>query len=210
MWCHKSRSARHASERDYYDARDIYSYDIFQPPTPFQLVCSPPLARKLKVAFPLLSGLIRHFYMATYKILVGSCTDSIYTLEFDPAPSDGTPPTLRLLSQVNVGHHPSWIEAHPSDRSLIFTGLEQTDGQIVVVKYDKDGKGQKIDEATCASGGAEPCTLLATEHELVVGNVSPLLPRFGIDRRFSKVSSLCCCGCCYSNAIEILWLVVDD
>jgi 6-phosphogluconolactonase (cycloisomerase 2 family) len=113
--------------------------------------------------------------MATYKILVGSCTDSIYTLEFDPAPSDGTP-TLKLLSQVNVGHYPSWIETHPSDRSLIFTGLEQTDGQIVVVKYDKDGKGQKINEATCASGGAGPCTLLATEHELIIGNVSLVLP----------------------------------
>ena len=113
--------------------------------------------------------------MATYKILVGSHTDSIYTLEFDPAPLDGTP-TLKLLSQVNVGHHPSWIEAHPSDRSLIFTGLEQTDGQIAVIKYDKDCKGQKIDEATSPSGGADPCTLRATEHELIVGNVSPFLP----------------------------------
>lgn len=113
--------------------------------------------------------------MATYKILVGSYTDSIYTLEFDPAPPGGGTPTLKLVSQVNVGHHPSWIEAHPSDRSLIFTGLEQADGQIVVVKYDKDGKGHKIDEATCTSGGADPCTLLVTEDELIVGNVSAIL-----------------------------------
>ena len=113
--------------------------------------------------------------MATYKILVGSYTDSIYTLEFDPAPPGGGTPTLKLVSQVNVGHHPSWIEAHPSDRSLIFTGLEQADGQIVVVKYDKDGKGHKIDEATCASGGADPCTLLVTEDELIVGNVGAIL-----------------------------------
>jgi len=113
--------------------------------------------------------------MTTYKLLVGSYTDSIYTLEFDPTPSPGSP-TLELLSQVEVGHHPSWIEAHPLDRSLIFTGLEQADGQIVVVKYDKDGKGRKMDEATCASGGADPCTLLVTEHELIVGNVSPEVP----------------------------------
>ncbi|KAF8554806.1 putative isomerase YbhE [Imleria badia] len=109
--------------------------------------------------------------MATYKILVGSYTDSIYTLEFDPAPPGGGP-TLKLLSQVDVGHHPSWIEAHPSDGSLIFTGLEQADGQIVLVKYNKDGKGHKIDETTCASGGADPCTLLVTEDEVIVGNYS--------------------------------------
>ena len=109
--------------------------------------------------------------MVAYKILVGSYTNSIYTLEFDSTPSDGTP-TLKLLSQVDVGYHPSWIEAHPSDRSLIFTGLEQAEGQVVVVKYDKDGKGQKVDEATCSSGGADPCTLLVTEDELVIGNVS--------------------------------------
>jgi len=109
--------------------------------------------------------------MATYKILVGSYTDSIYALQFAPAPSGGTP-TLTLLSQVHVGHHPSWIEAHPSDRSLIFTGLEQADGQIVVLKYDQDGKGHKVDEATCSSGGADPCTLLLTEDEVIIGNYS--------------------------------------
>ena len=112
--------------------------------------------------------------MATWKILAGSYTDSIHTLEFDPTPSHT--PTLKLVSQVNVGHHPSWIDAHPSDRSLVVTGLEQDDGQIVVVKYDENGKGQKVEEATCSSGGAAPCTLLVTEHEIIVGNVSPPTP----------------------------------
>jgi len=107
--------------------------------------------------------------MATYKILVGSYTDSIHTLEFNPS---GSTPTLNYLSSVKVGHHPSWIECHPSDKSLIFTGIEQADGKIVLVKYDEHGKGQKIDEATCSSGGADPCTLLVTENELIVGNYS--------------------------------------
>ncbi|KAN0081465.1 hypothetical protein V8E55_009089 [Tylopilus felleus] len=93
--------------------------------------------------------------MDTYKILVGSYTNSIYTLEFDPALSGGGTPTLKLISQVDVGHHPSWIDAHPSDRSLIFTRLGRS-----------DRRGQ-VDEATCPSGGADPCTLLVTEHELI-------------------------------------------
>ncbi|KIK95095.1 hypothetical protein PAXRUDRAFT_827350 [Paxillus rubicundulus Ve08.2h10] len=111
--------------------------------------------------------------MAPYKILVGSYSDSIYTLEFDPAPSGGAgTPTLKLLTQVTVGHRPSWIAAHPSDGSLVFTALEQADGDIVVVKYDKDGKGRRVEEATCPSGGADPCTLLVSENELIIGNYS--------------------------------------
>ena len=84
-------------------------------------------------------------------------------------------PTLRLLSRVDVGYHPSWIEAHPFDMLLVFTGLEQADGQVVVVKHDKDGKGQKVDEATCSSGGADLCTLLVTEDELIIGNMSSII-----------------------------------
>ena len=78
------------------------------------------------------SSLARCFDMDTYKILVGSYTNSIYTLEFDPALSGGGTPTLKLISQVDVGHHPSWIDAHPSDRSLIFTRLGRSDrrGQV--------------------------------------------------------------------------------
>ncbi|KAF8837788.1 3-carboxy-cis,cis-mucoante lactonizing enzyme [Paxillus ammoniavirescens] len=111
--------------------------------------------------------------MAPHKILVGSYSDSIYTLEFGPAPSEGPgTPTLKLLTQVKVGHHPSWIAAHPYDNSLIFTALEQADGDVVVVKYDKDGKGRKVEEATCPSGGADPCTFLVTENELIIGNYS--------------------------------------
>jgi hypothetical protein len=118
-----------------------------------------------RVAWSVSSTDSRSFFctMAIYKILVGSYTDSIHTLEFDT--SDGTP-KLKYLSSVNVGHHPSWIEGHPSDRSLIFTGLEQSDGKIVVVKYDEHGKGQKVDETTCSSGGADPCTLPKTSLSL--------------------------------------------
>lgn len=115
--------------------------------------------------------------MGIYKILVGSYTDSIYTLEFDPTPSSGTS-TFRYLSQVHVGDNPSWIEVHPSDRSLIFASLEQApDGQIAVIKYDKDGNGHRIEEATCSSGGADPCTLTVNEDELLIANVSPFIDR---------------------------------
>lgn len=99
-----------------------------------------------------------------FRILVASYTNEISTLSFDP--TDGT---LKVVSAVTVGHHPSWITPHPEDSSLIFAGLEQSDGKVVVVKYDESGKGEVVAEAP--SGGQDPCSLLATNDELLIANV---------------------------------------
>lgn len=110
--------------------------------------------------------------MAPLTILVASYADSIYTLSFDPVPSTG-PPTLNLLARTIVGHHPSWIASHPSDKSLIYTGLEQADGEVAAIKY---GRGGTVEEgevvARAKSGGADPCHLLVAEDELIIGNYS--------------------------------------
>ncbi|KAG1734509.1 Lactonase, 7-bladed beta-propeller-domain-containing protein [Suillus lakei] len=110
--------------------------------------------------------------MAPLTILVASYTDSIYTLSFDPTPSAGSP-TLNLLARTPVGYHPSWIASHPSNKSLIYTGLEQADGEVVAIKYGKGGTIEGGDVvARAKSGGADPCTLLVTEDELIIGNYS--------------------------------------
>ncbi|THH18333.1 hypothetical protein EW146_g2642 [Bondarzewia mesenterica] len=100
-----------------------------------------------------------------HRILVASYTNSIYTLSFDPAT-----PSLELISSVEVGHHPSWITPHPEDPSVVFAGLEQTDGRVVVLKYDEQGQGKVIGEFS--SGGKDPASLLAVEGTLFVGNYS--------------------------------------
>ncbi|CCM01018.1 uncharacterized protein FIBRA_03066 [Fibroporia radiculosa] len=100
-----------------------------------------------------------------YRILVGSYTNEIYTISFDSNAS-----TLSLVSSVAVGHHPSWIAPHPTDSSIIFAGLEQSEGAVVTVKYDRGGKGTLI--GTVPSSGADPCTLLAVGTDLLVGNYS--------------------------------------
>ncbi|KAG2121770.1 Lactonase, 7-bladed beta-propeller-domain-containing protein [Suillus clintonianus] len=108
--------------------------------------------------------------MAPLTILVASYTDSIYTLSFDPTPPTGSP-TLDLLARTPVGYRPSWIASHPSDKSLIYTGLEQTDGEVVAIKYGSGGTVEGGDVvARAKSGGADPCTLLVTEDELIIGN----------------------------------------
>lgn len=100
-----------------------------------------------------------------YTILAGSYSDQVYTLSFDP-----DTPSLSLTSSVTVGHHPSWITSHPKDHSIVFAGVEQTDGKIVTLKFDKSGNGVVVGEIS--SDGADPCTLVAVGDELVVGNVS--------------------------------------
>lgn len=102
-----------------------------------------------------------------YRIYVGSYSDNISTLEFDPEA-----PSLKIVSSIILGHHPSWVTAHPKDTSLIFTALEQADGRIIAVKFDHDGKGSIVAETP--SGGADPCTLLCLESQILVGNVRAL------------------------------------
>ncbi|RDB20797.1 6-phosphogluconolactonase [Hypsizygus marmoreus] len=101
----------------------------------------------------------------THLILTSSYTNDISTLAFDPANG-----TLELVSATTVGHHPSWITFYPGDHSLAFTGLEQTEGKVVALKYDEDERGTVVAEVP--SGGADPCSLLATMDELFVANYS--------------------------------------
>ena len=97
-------------------------------------------------------------------ILVSSNTQVIYTLKFDPSV-----PSLELEHESHVGYHPSWITSYPGDKSLIFTGLEHQEGQVVAVTFDDSGKGTVAKQIT--SGGSDPCSLVATKDELHVANV---------------------------------------
>lgn len=101
--------------------------------------------------------------MGPYRILAASYTNDVYTLIFDPEKS-----SLEVESTVSVGFHPSWITSYPGDPSLVFTGLEQEDGQVVAIKYDKDWKGSKV--AQVSSKGHSPCHLYATKDEIWVAN----------------------------------------
>jgi len=105
------------------------------------------------------------YQMTQFQILVGSYTDEIYTLLFDDARG-----SLDVVSTVKVGHHPSWIAFHPSDRSIVFTALEQSDGTAMALRFDEEGRGEVI--CKTESGGKDPCSLVATADELLIANVS--------------------------------------
>ena len=106
---------------------------------------------------------------ASYRILVASYTDAIYTVQFTP-PTTEAKGTLELVASSVVGYHPSWLTRHPSDDSLVFTGLEQDDGRLLAIKFDRsNGKGKVL--ADVSSGGKDPCTLATNSDALFVGNV---------------------------------------
>ena len=101
-----------------------------------------------------------------HRILVGSYTDYVYTLDFDPLSK-----SLNLVAKTKLATNPSWITPHPNDPTLIFAGLEQNEGKVIAVKFDdKSGEGRIVGEAS--SGGAGPCSVLATEDEVIIANVS--------------------------------------
>lgn len=102
--------------------------------------------------------------MPRFPILVASYTNDIVTLEFD---SDSA--TLKPVSSVTVGYHPSWVEGHPTDKSLVFTGLEQTDGKLVALRYDASGKGTVISKVS--SIGADPCSVHVDKDVVFAANV---------------------------------------
>ena len=99
----------------------------------------------------------------SYRILVSSNTEYIYTLSFEP-----TSGSLDLVHETYTGYRPSWITPYPYDKSLIFAGLELQEGKIVALKF-ADGKGALAKAIT--SGGSDPCSLIATKDELFVANV---------------------------------------
>ncbi|KDR69871.1 hypothetical protein GALMADRAFT_255713 [Galerina marginata CBS 339.88] len=101
----------------------------------------------------------------SYHILVASYSNDIVTLSFDSQAA-----TLEVSSSLTVGHHPSWITSHPAHPSVVWTGLEQSDGKILSLSYDAKGNLKLLSELP--SGGQDPCTLLAQKDEILVGNYS--------------------------------------
>ena len=99
-----------------------------------------------------------------YRILVASYTNDISTLVFDPEA-----PSLTLASTITVGHHPSWITPHPTDKTIVFTALEQAEGKLIALKVDPEGRLTVVGEAS--SGGADPCSLVVVGDELLAANV---------------------------------------
>lgn len=112
---------------------------------------------------------------SVYTILVGSGSRVITTLKFTP-PTSSSNASLVIASELEVGHHPGWIEKHPSDPSFVFANIEEIvpdadpgEGEMIVLKYDNDGKGTVLGRAL--TGGEIPAHFWLGESELVVANV---------------------------------------
>ena len=103
------------------------------------------------------------FDTMAHHILVASEASSITTLYFSAKGS------LEISSDIIVGPRPTWLTSHKSHPGMVFTGLEESDGKVVALRYDEQGEGEVISEAS--SGGQGPCSLLATRDEILIANV---------------------------------------
>ncbi|KAG9035941.1 hypothetical protein FRB95_010149 [Tulasnella sp. JGI-2019a] len=103
-----------------------------------------------------------------YTILVGGYSNVITTLSFDPTTS---PVTLKVIGTSPSGPRPSWIAPHPTDKSLIFASNEQVDGKVQLFKFKPDHITLDLIQ-TAWSGGAAPCHLHVSEHEVFTANFS--------------------------------------
>ncbi|RXW23679.1 hypothetical protein EST38_g2155 [Candolleomyces aberdarensis] len=104
--------------------------------------------------------------MPKYPILVASYTNDIVTLEFD---SDNA--TLKQTSSTTVGHHPSWIEGHPSNPNIVYTGLEQSDGKILALNFEDNGKKGGL-VSQISSIGQDPCSVHVDKDQVFAANYS--------------------------------------
>ena len=103
-----------------------------------------------------------------YHILVGSYTNEIVTLTFDPAG-----PSLEVTSKLQVGQHPSWIASSPDYPGYAWTGLEQADGRVVTLEVGEQGRLKKLAEVS--SAGSDPCHLLVHNGEVIVAIVRRMM-----------------------------------
>ncbi|KAG8967440.1 hypothetical protein FRC03_009960 [Tulasnella sp. 419] len=103
--------------------------------------------------------------MPLFRIFVGSYTDVISTLLFDPCTSE-----LRLTRTSASGSNPSWVETHPRDKTLVLACNELSDGIISLFRSNEEGSLELLQ--TTSSGGKHPAHFLVTEDEVVVANYS--------------------------------------
>lgn len=115
--------------------------------------------------------------MPKYPILVASYTNDIVTLEFDSESA-----TLKQTSSTTVGHHPSWIEGHLTLPNVVYTGLEQSDGKILALRFEDNGKkGEIVSEIS--SIGRDPCSVHVDKDQVFAANVCPHFISFKITKR---------------------------
>ncbi|CDZ98813.1 WD40/YVTN repeat-like-containing domain [Phaffia rhodozyma] len=117
-------------------------------------------------------------------ILLGSYTDSIHTVYFQPPSAPGVRDgKLTVGDSHKVMNSPSWVARHPTFDDLVYTVGEE-DGKVAVIRVSADGKTFNV-EATASTQGEGPahCDIVANGAALAVANylgssvlLIPLLP----------------------------------
>ncbi|KAF8687908.1 isomerase YbhE, partial [Rhizoctonia solani] len=103
-------------------------------------------------------------FMVSYKILVGGYTSALTTLSFTSGNTNL--PTVSTISTTN----PSWITAHPTNKSVIFATQDSYFGGVQSFLVGSQGQLTKI--ASVSTGGDSPAHMIVSKdgNEIVVMN----------------------------------------
>ncbi len=103
--------------------------------------------------------------MVSHRIVVATHAEHIHFLTFET-----DPPALNLLSSLQLKEQPSWVEASPTHKDLIYVN-SWIENKIFALKLINDG-AEIVSE--CDSGGAGPTYMKVTldGKGLMVVNVS--------------------------------------
>ncbi|KAG8725144.1 hypothetical protein FRC09_007834 [Ceratobasidium sp. 395] len=103
--------------------------------------------------------------MVAYKILVGSYTAYITTLGFNSANS-----ALPTIATSSAGTNPSWLQAHPSNKSVVFASQEYASGAIWSFAVGASGQLTKIASASTSGDGPAHFLIPSSGKEVVAAN----------------------------------------
>ncbi|KAG8722006.1 hypothetical protein FRC09_007004 [Ceratobasidium sp. 395] len=105
--------------------------------------------------------------MVSYKILVGAYSSVITTLQFTSGNTN-----LATIATSNAGNSPSWIQAHPTNKSVLFATQENSNGQILAFSIGSQGQLTQVKLASVSTSGDGPAHLLVptSGNEVVAAN----------------------------------------
>jgi 6-phosphogluconolactonase (cycloisomerase 2 family) len=92
--------------------------------------------------------------MVAFTILAGTYTQAISAFLFNPANA-----SLSLLSSSPAGNNPSWLDLHPTNKSILYATQEQSNGAVLSFTIGAQGKLTLV--ANVSSAGQDPASLLA-------------------------------------------------
>ncbi|KAG9087820.1 hypothetical protein FRC07_012732, partial [Ceratobasidium sp. 392] len=103
--------------------------------------------------------------MVSYKILVGTYSSLITTLQFTPVHSN-----LAAIATSNAGISPSWLAQHPTNKTVLFATQDYYDGKIASFAVGSQGQLTRLDSASTSGDAPAHMIVASSGREVIAAN----------------------------------------